>query len=123
MTPSATQDPGLSEEERRRAQAPTSSPALDSAGSSTHPAHGPETSSGLSTGGAAVAGAAAGAAIGTAVAGPGGAAVGGVLGAVTGALGGVAATGDTPKLSETSPGPQERDVTRVGEVHREDLRR
>ena len=82
------------------------------------------TSPGIATGGAALAGAAAGAAIGTAVGGPAGAVVGGVVGAVTGALGGVAAaTAHAPKANETSPVPQERDVTRVGEVHREDLRR
>lgn len=83
-----------------------------------------KTSTGIATGGGAVAGAVAGAAIGTAVGGPAGTAVGGVVGAVTGALGGVAASSaNPPDIKRAAPGPQERDVTRFGEAHREDLRR
>lgn len=79
---------------------------------------------GAAVGGGAVAGAAAGAAVGTVVGGPGGAMVGGVVGAVTGALGGVAAVPAHPDdAGETIPGPQEREVNRVGELHQENLRR
>ena len=79
---------------------------------------------GAAMGGAAVAGAATGALVGTAVGGPAGAVVGGVVGAVTGAVGGAAlAPGQSGDPSDTVPGPQEREVTRVGEVRQEDLRR
>lgn len=75
-------------------------------------------------GGGAVAGATTGALVGTAVAGPAGTVVGGVVGAVTGAAGGAAlASGRADRPSDTIPGPQEREVTRDGEVHQEDLRR
>lgn len=83
-----------------------------------------EGSAGAAVGGGAVAGAAAGTAIGTVVGGPVGAVIGGAAGGVVGALGGVAVDPekrDDP--SKTIPGPQEREVTRVGETHQEDLRR
>lgn len=69
-------------------------------------------------------GAAVGAAAGAAVGGPVGAVVGGVVGGVAGALGGVAAGPakiDDP--ADSVPGPQEREVTRVGETQQENLRR
>lgn len=87
--------------------------------------HAPGTpAEGAAVGGGAVAGAAAGAVAGTVVGGPVGAVVGGAVGGVVGALGGAAVAPDErDEPSKTIPGPQEREVTRVGEVHQEDLRR
>lgn len=83
-----------------------------------------EGSAGAAVGGGAVAGAAAGAAVGTVVGGPVGAVIGGAVGGVAGALGGAAVGPEKQdEPSTTIPGPQEREVTRVGEVHQEDLRR
>lgn len=114
-----TRDNDLSEQARREQGAPLPGPNLrDGAAEPTNE------SSGVAVGGGAVAGAAAGAAVGAVVAGPGGAMVGGVVGAVTGALGGVAVEPDTTDAPGTTiPGPQEREVTRDGELHQENLRR
>nr|WP_296015895.1 bacteriocin [uncultured Acidovorax sp.] len=83
-----------------------------------------EGSGAAAVGGGAAVGAAAGAAVGSTVGGPVGAVVGGVVGGVAGALGGVAAGPakiDDP--ADSVPGPQEREVTRVGETQQENLRR
>lgn len=120
-----TRDNDLSEQARREQAAPLPGPNLRDDGvvhtGADHPGAQPQ---GVAVGGGAVAGAAAGAVVGTVVAGPAGAVVGGVVGAVTGALGGSAvAPAQSDHPSEAIPEPQEREVTRFGEVHQEDLRR
>lgn len=78
----------------------------------------------VAVGGGAAVGAAAGAAVGSTVGGPIGAVVGGAVGGVAGALGGVAVgPAKVNDPADTIPGPQEREVTRVGETQQENLRR
>ena len=119
-----TRDNDVAAQARAESGAPLPGPNLRD-GARPDAAGPDDAAGGAALGTGAVAGAAAGAALGTVVGGPGGAVVGGVVGAVTGALGGAAAVPaqqpDDP--GDTIPGPQEREVTRVGELHQEDLRR
>lgn len=119
-----TRDRDLSEQARQAPSAtPLPGPNLRDGAVPTgaEPAVQPQ---GAAVGGGAVAGAATGALVGTAVGGPAGAVVGGVVGAVAGAAGGAALAPDRfVPAGDPAPGPLEREVTRVGEVHQEDLRR
>lgn len=116
-----TRDRDLSEQARRE-QGDTSLPGPNLRDGAMPPDAGLEHDA--TVGGGAVAGAATGALVGTAVGGPAGAVVGGVVGAVTGAAGGAAlAPDERDRPGGAIPGPQEREVTRVGEVRQEDLRR
>ncbi len=124
-------DRDLAEKARLERQAPAASGAIpgpnlrDGATQDAPPAGEVVEGSGtVAVGGGAAVGAAAGAAVGSTVGGPIGAVVGGAVGGVAGALGGVAvgpAKVDDP--ADTIPGPQEREVTRVGESKQENLRR